>query len=747
MIEWQFELDSTVIEEPIGFSDIVFNIQRDELWHGIFIEASTSPLGFYGDAYTILKTAKDQYGLNAEVIFTASSRCEGETAYTEAISGKLNFGSWDMTCGNECVIRMTVEQNNCAMVFKNRFDQQVNIDSNVAFDKQTLLEDYTGLGLTIPLATQVIPISADADVLPAGDTVQLTALSFYYNGNLVNHQNLLVRPSYGTITDNSILTGYLDNPANSFQPPGDDFLLTPQVLLEDNPGCIQTEFDYNVRLKGSMVMTVTDVNPINYMSVWACVDYWNGTGTHYGPGQTNGTGNATELHRTLVGTITNPLQGVYTVNFDQSYFGSFTLPVGYGMYAYIKVLHVFDDIVAGNFVTADFDFTFAPETSFLLENVRECPETDCEVYLINETLARATEAITDRCLTIESSYYGRTDSQPYNTSNDGCGSLKVLTPGLKIRQATDKQFFTSMKDIMIGLRAIDNIGMGMESDRVRIEDVAYFYQNIKLLDITLIPSARYQIQEQLVYSNIKTGYNNWEINSIKGIDEFCSYKERRTGIKSVSNELDISTDLIASGYIIENLRTSTLVDSGQTDNKYDNNIFIICVERGGYNYIVEQGVAENATGFFSPATAYNWRIRPLYNVMRWFKLIAQSYSNIVSATNKLFFTSGKGNYLAEGNLASTDNCRLERRAIAENEDIHSTDFDNISDGTPIFYPETITFDYPLSTAEYQTIKAAPYGYVNIQCGANGGVVKTYIKTIEYKPASGMATFTMIKAWL
>lgn len=746
MTEWKFELTvsstTTEVDEPNGFKDIAFNIIRDDIWHGINIEATSTPLQFRGAAYTIIKGQKESYGVDALVVFTASVRCEGETLYTEAISGKLNFANYKESCGSECYASLAVEQNNCAMIFKNRFDQKVDIDSPVSFNKTTLLQPYTGIALNVPLATQVIPISADADV--DVDVINLTDLSFFYNGNLVNHQNLLVRPTYSIVNDNSILTGYLDNPLNVFQPPGDDFLLTPQVLLEENPGCIQSTFSYDIRLKGNIEMIVTDVLQNNFLSFWACVDYWNGSGTHYGPGQSNGVGNAVELERVQFGPTINPFQNTYNIPFDESFTGVAGLPVGYGLYAYIKVLHVFGDITQGNFVTANFNITFDPETSFLLTNSRECPPTDCDAYLINETLSRVTESITDRCLTVESEYYGRTDSEPYDQTFDGCGSLRMFTSGLKIRQATDKKFFASMKELMMGLRAIDNIGWGLFGTRIRIEPAEYFYQNIPILSLLLIPKSEYAIDDRLVYSNIKTGYNKWEVKSIKGIDEFNSYKERRTSIESISNELDITTDLIASGYIIENYRTQTLVNTGNTDNTYDNDVFIICLVRGGYDFIVEQNIADTTSNFYSPATAYNWRIRPLYNVMRWFKSIAQSYVNLVNTTSKLFFTSGKGNYLAEGKITATL-CRQENKALAENDDIATTDFQTTADGTPIFRPETISFEFPLSIADYKLIKANPYGYINVQCGTSTAV-KAFIKTIEYSPATTMAKFELIRKW-
>jgi len=219
-MEWQFTLNGTEIEEPISFSDIAFNVMRDERWHGVFIEASTTVLGFYGEAYTILKTAKDSYGFDAEVIFIASSRCEGQAEYEEVINGKLDFGDAVELCGRECLMRMRVEQDSCAMVFKNRFDQKVNFDSNIAFDKTTILADYTGLGFDMELATQEIPISADAQVSEDSDIVELLEPFEFLAGF---ERALYIRPIYTRVADNSIITGNLDEgtffkaPENTFR--------------------------------------------------------------------------------------------------------------------------------------------------------------------------------------------------------------------------------------------------------------------------------------------------------------------------------------------------------------------------------------------------------------------------------------------------------------------------------------------------------------------------------------------------
>lgn len=723
-MNWTFYLDALEIEQPVGWDDVVFNIKRDDTWHGVMFEASTSSLKFYGEAFDYLKAAKESYGVDATVIFTAQTICDdNSTAYVSVLTGKLNFAQYQESCGAVCFISLPVEQADCTMILKNRFDQKVNVDSNVS-NGGVILPNYNALGFTMELAAQAIPISADASVEAGGDTQSLTI-----SGSTGTAWSTLVRPVYLTVRDNSILTGELDTPASFFMDPDNFFTISPQVLLEENEKCVSGDWDYTIRLKGSFFITGVPA-PMN-KTAKLVVGYWDGvTGVVYG--------DLTILHQTDLGSITS---GV-TYTFDQTYSGTATIPESFGVYAFLQLDLTHFAPVA---FSATWDYTFDPETSFLMSATKTCPPTECKVYMVNELLSRVTESITDRCLTVESEYYGRTDSEPYAQTADGCGSLRVMTSGLRIRQA-DKDYFLSLKDALDGLRAIDNIGMGIEDDRLRIEPVEYFYNNNPLLTIDLIPKADKNLEENMVYSVIKVGYRKWEIKSVKGIDEINSNKEFHTGIKSVSRTLDITTDLIASGYIIETLRSSTLAVSGNQDSTYDNDSFIICVDRTGLaysDYEVEQGIIDNPDEMFSPLTVYNWRIRPMYNLMRWGKTIFPSYAVINNTTSKIFFSSGTGNYLAEGNLNVSDDCRLENKVLAENQDLTVNDYGDPL--VPIWKPETIEFSYPLSRKDYLIIKADPYGYINVQCG-QGEFVKGYIKNISYKPSSGEADFNLILKW-
>ncbi|MEG8004584.1 hypothetical protein, partial [Listeria monocytogenes] len=68
--------------------------------------------------------------------------------------------------------------------------------------------------------------------------------------------------------------------------------------------------------------------------------------------------------------------------------------------------------------------------------------------------------------------------------------------------------------------------------------------------------------------------------------------------------------------------------------------------------------------------------------------------------------------------------------MAENYDLSKDEFEDIADATPIYLPQTMQLTYPLSLADYLTIKANPYGYIEVQCG-NGNFEKCFIKNIKY----------------
>lgn len=725
-----FYLDDLEIQEPVGFAEIEFSIKRDDVFHGMSYEASTSSLQFYGEAYTYLKNKKETEGVKANVTFRALSTCDTYD-YEELISGRLNFGKFKESCGDQCTVSLPIEQESCAVILQARKDQKVDVDKNTGVDNTTLLGAYAGLAVETELPAHELDARVEGYVVDAGDVVII-------DPDCDENKFMWVRPTYARELFNSITEGQLI-PINTYQLGHDDFArITPQLLYDDNISCFTGEFNYSVRMKGNFTVDNASLtispggariqlvllgpesetlycnasNVFDYSCVVNQVEFFTSTGAYMD----------------------------FDEDFDETLSGTVTIPQGYGLYAWVYFPMGF---TCDNPLTVTFD----PETYFLLDTTKSCPATNADLYLIHETLSRVSEAITNGCVRVKSSFYGRTDSEPFSFPADGCGGLRSVTSGLKIRQAIEDKFFTSLKDLLEGLNAIDNIGFDIIADPdgiygalLRVEGVDYFYQEVEILRHDAIPKGDSEVEENKHYSRINVGYKKWEVERVNGLDEFNSNREYNTSIDTINGNLDITSILVAGTYAIEITRQQSFADSGGADTKYDNDTFIICMERPAYPYgglQVELGNITNAANIFSPATIYNYRLSPLRNLMRWYKTIAAGFASLSDALNMLFFTSGTGNLIASGLMTDTV-CRMENSDLQENQNIFVTKFTNASDYTPLWKNELITYEYPMSIADYRAIKENPYGYISAQCG-NGAFQKYWIKEIKYKPMKGTAT--------
>lgn len=477
----------------------------------------------------------------------------------------------------------------------------------------------------------------------------------------------------------------------------------------------------------------------------ARIETWDGSGGDEF-NEPNIFNDATVLQSTFLYSAFYPANTV--VEFDVTLSGTVNLTEGMGLYGTIEL---------GAFNTDDDDpiyhVEFDPETYVLIEQSKLCPTSEAELYLIHESLSRIVESITNGCIRVKSEYYGRTDSQPFQFDADGDGGVRAITSGLKLRRADNAKIFASLKEMFEGLTAIDNVGMGTELDPdipghflLRVEALEYFYQQQEILRCPAIPAAETDVIENEHYSRIEVGYDKWEVEDVNGLDEINSNREYVTSIDSVNNTLLIKSKLITGSYAIETTRQQSFAATGAADTKYDNEIFLLCLFRGGYLYSeleVEQGNILSPANIFSPDTVLNYRLSPVRNLMRWYRTIASAFPNIGGTDARLSFQSGTGNIIAEGEQAS-EHAKIEDAVIGESDNILMGDF--AVEPTPITKPERITFEYPLSSSEYETIRANPYGYVSYQCGANGAWLKGWILSIEYARVKGMATIILKKQW-
>lgn len=716
-----FYLNDIEIDEPRQFEALEFSIKRDDKWHGMVYEASTSSLVFYGAAYTYLKEQKEAYGVRANVIFSTYVTC-GTYDYEPELSGRLNFGKYEENCGDTCTVSIPLEQNSCELIFKSRYDQKVDMDASVAVDGMTPLEDYTGLAVETELTAHNLRVATEGSVQEGGEEISLDIFP------PTDTNDFTLRPTYSrelsaNIDESQLVPAVFAASDNGLN----DSVISPVALLEGEIDCFDGNFTYEVRLKGSYdfeyVGSGSDITVVRL--VVAKGEY---------------PGSLTMLHQQDLPFAANLAQGT----FDYTYTGSTPLDLGDGFYVYFRmtgtngVVHVLTGSV-----------TFDEETYVKLEAVKSCPATNAELYMVHEALSRVVEAVTNRCMRVKSSYYGRTDSAPFSFDDDGCGGLRSLTSGLKIRRAEQDKFFASPKDLLEGLNAIDNIGVGYEPDPVvpnamlmRVETLDFFYQNREILRHDAV-FGKTDIEEMKHYSRIDAGYKKWEVENVNGLDEIHSTRQYSTSIDTINSPLDITSNLIAGSYPIEITRQQSFADTGAADTKYDNDTFIITMQRSDYPYgniEVEKGNITNPANIFSPGTIYNYRISPIRNLARWYKSIAAGFASLSDSSNKLFFSSGTGNLEGYGLQTDTE-CRVESAELQEDQNLFVTHFANAEDYQPIWKNETITYDYPMSYADYKAVKADPYTYISVQCGS-ADFLKYWIKEIKFRIAKGRATFVL-----
>lgn len=155
------------------------------------------------------------------------------------------------------------------------------------------------------------------------------------------------------------------------------------------------------------------------------------------------------------------------------------------------------------------------------------------------------------------------------------------------------------------------------------------------------------VNSDLLYSNIKVGYNNWKSESKFGSLEYNSTREYQTDYVISANTLSLLNDWSSSSSIIsEQIRKK---------KEKDEIHWIVVNKETGYaetNEYIDAGIYQNDR-------AINLRISPVRNLNRWRKFML---------TNSLF-ASGTGNYNFSSDDEYSCGCIEEGGVISEDQDV------------------------------------------------------------------------------
>lgn len=577
---------TTEIPEPYKWDSIVIKLMRHNKYHG-FVDLITdkdeglAQFEFEEEAMNILKTAYDNFGIQAQVKLKVEYACSETDAWLTLYEGFFAFDFYKEHCSDRCYVTVNVETSTCYMAINNRMSQKVDLASLKSFDSDTdNLTPYDNLNKEIMLVPKPIKYFNDwemtvpktktiTDNIAGVTTADTAVITFAFDWDKQNNTEIEMSDPTEYV---NIYRGTGTYYANT---------LVYDGLIKFSPvsklNCTGT-YVLEINLEGDFFMYST----ATWIATACNIDL-----RVFKKGETSASTIIT-LQSFSIGPTALPPSGVISIHTTE------TLTLSQDDRIYLSF-----DIVDFQYTTSpvafslDFNFTTA---TLKVESVSVCQKSKAEVSLVNETLSRIVESYTNDCIRVYSDYFGRTDAQPYSSLETGCGGKEALTNGLKIRQYTmqdgNKPSLTlSMQDVMEGLNAIHNIGMGLEPDPLRIgsymlrvEPMEYFYDSSIIFTAEKVFTIERETLPSNFIANFTVGYQKWEAERINGIDEIQAKRSYRTVLSQVKNTFEQISKFIASGYAIEVTRRE--IGGTTKDWRYDNDTFIICLTDKLTSYVV-----------------------------------------------------------------------------------------------------------------------------------------------------------------
>jgi hypothetical protein len=732
-MNWKFTLIdsssvSTVVESPVGWNGIGGNLTRNIVHHGININISTDSFEWVGEAYDLLYTEYQTNGANGQYQVQIDYECAEGDGYTNYFIGAFDFNTFERQCADYCFIKISVTASKCTDVFMSRMGQDVDIEATTNFDGQAITPPLLRV---LNIEGQDIFLQNTANNKDGAnwsghhdDNIGISPANRYYYFPVYLPNNPIMEFGDSNISNVSPSLIYINNAQSNIlvwpmapnQYLGYQNLSFYEATTSEN---IVTTIDVTWRCKGTMTITCSyDADFDLYLFAEKASNFEL----------------LTILGSTYIATGSIAANTPLVVSFDVTFSGTVTNP----SFVLQQISYYFNiDIIKTTTSGLDtfdvsVDYDGGGVNYFNMEANSTNPASVATSVYLPELLEFLPTAYMDTdcpLLVVEAEL-------------KSCLDFYQITKGSFIRQVTEPsvpKLFVSYEYLFEQCRKIFNIGWGFDNNEteLKIARIEEFYKSTIVVDVGLVDKAIFTTAKDLIYGTIMVGYNKWEAEEYNGLDEMNTERQYRRNIDSNPTELDLMSDIISAGYTIEITRRKNQAETGTSDWRYDDDLFIVNANVIEGNLYAYRGIDNGAANIYSPTTRMNYVLTPLRNLMRWFKSIVAAQPTV--ANEELIFTSGTGNYIAEGQM--TTYCPIEGSVIAENETISVADFDNSYYTTPIWKTEYVTFTAPFSMADFEDVKVNPYGAIRFRCSDTyyiGNIVE-----INHDPNEGLAEFKLL----
>ena len=724
-MNWKFtiiETDSTetIILEPIKWDGLSIALNRNPNNHGIIKTIDNTDFQFIEDGYVLLKSIYDLTGADSVAYLKIEYQCEAE-AYQLLDTFKFDFNTYKRSCGDMCMIEISVNANSCLNDLMVRMSQDIDLgtstdidgnaitplsETNLILDGQEIIirnraiRDGGGTTFSITLDTQ----NFDTDV-PVG---------YLYHSLALRLTEIEEIPAFNYLAPIGqtfdCATSMISNPFQDFEDRLANYAMWERDLenISLQELCIPPDYEFSldINISGTIIVRSTLNATILSIKIW--ITKYDGTNTSLLL--------ADDIITTAFDYVVTDDMTPVSIPFSFANYEPPSFSNIQALYYYIETTYYTPDGVNTDCKNMQFDWQY-DDTSYIEMVINtSCPATTIKGVNLKDCLEFVPTALVGDCYDV--------------VCNDECMDNFILTNGLKLRRKADaSNLFISWENLFNNTSKIFNMGWGISGTDLIIDKAKKFYQQLNTITLGSVNEVKISHAKDFLFGKINVGYSKWESEEYNGLDEMnTSRKYSRKGSNS-DRTLDLISQFITAGYTIEITRRKSPFSS---DWRYDSDTFIIN-RNGGSAW---QGVTD-PSNIVSPSTRYNYRLTPIRNLLNWYNRLC------LYSPQELVFNSANGNFIASGKM--TGQCDLEDVAIAENDNVVTADFDVSANAEPYFLPIVYEFSIPLTMDKFMNQMLVDV-YENIytfEC--NETLFTGYLLTATYEPNQGMAKFTLLHA--
>ena len=657
--EGNVELEFT----PDGWKETkIPSYERNSIYKGVIRKTTAVTLTFVKDGRDYIRDVYNSEGIDGEITFTVKRLDVSTFTYNDYYEGLIDLSTLKI---DDIGADVQVIDNSFTEKFKNREDLKVNW-----YDRNSI-EDY---GI-------------------AAFTTEVPVITF---------------PAYNIVAEAVFENGYV-NPYSAdhivpvkLQSSEFDETQTPTDVIDDKAGAYFYESDQNriIVVTGKVKGTIT-VGTQTYINIklYAIVLALNGS----------------QVSKTQVESATASLSD--TLNFDFDLNHTVTPQTDESVLLQAEIT-----------CTETYSCIYSNVDMIIKETLSTIAEQERRAFPVYEAFLRTAQIITDSANPFYSIFFGRTDT-PLTPTYGSDGHLAHVTKGRFIRGDTSSNMIMplSMKGMFLAHSNILNLGLGIEEisgvDKIRIEELAYFFDDNVVLDLSTRINENSIGKEVLPdwhYNEVQVGFKSFAYEEAGGLYEYNTKTIYSTVLKSIKNVLKIVSDYRGDTMGINKLRKTGITDNPSEDVSGDEDLFVLKSVRDSGDWLVETDEAfDSVTGGVDANQSYNLQYTPARNVQRHGMNIRAGLENQLN-TNLKFLSKEKNTTLVTKLTADAS-------SLAEDADFEITDLDE-----PLWIPEAYVCEVPFDGNDIATIEANLKGLIKLSSTKYGWILSIQPSTDSRK---------------